>query len=1079
MRGGWEGNARLQDAVRRADSPIGLVAEVRTVDGRVLIQTSADWAALTVASGSASALASGGIRITASESTLLEHTTDDSTDSTNLTTAHPFDALIITHLGAGASSREFHTLTARLDPRANGGNPKTVDHFIAELFRISRKVGADEIHVEPIGRSDPVTASGEVAADFDFTFQTTSGRYPTVGDPFVAEEGASASSHPETLVRIVAYQSDGSLADNVSWLSDSAQGASKTDSSTYSVTHYSIIAATRHAQAQQGATVWENGGTVSNMPRFSFTRSSHSAATIGAAGDNPIADISGTGSLTIVARGEEWGDSSITWEIYDGSSTWYECVDGDIIGQDNTETLNGVTYGNDLSAIPTTGPWDLRVTLTPSTGGLRSPVARDFGIERIATLDLAGVTEVRGGARTLDLDTLIANIPKCEIDLLKTGERDFRDYGSLLLSGYHIGDIEVALWVGDPSGTYLHRSEWMLHSVWEIEDYRSLSDRHTLVCVSPLRVLTTTRMPPFVVTSGNDGTREAILVSGTRKAVWASLADTYGSLPARFRGPGVEDTTNTVSKYVRRGTVKEELDRVAFLGGDANIESQGRLKAVKVMRDEPVDYIVAAFPIGSYTTPGLGPGFSGRIDEYFVRYNYEESDERFEDERRYLNATAITKLGGPGIDSTRELDEEAARWITTQALADAVGDRVPKYFGNGRMLWPIEAIDRNPQLEQGDVVTIEADLFVARSPINDQAIRGRLTAQGVVANIGDMWGQRLDVWIPGFEYIALSTGTTTLDVGPIPVIYHVEERIIAAGARGDSTWKRALTISSTNMLSVKVAVASYIQTWGIDSGSYPSTTIPAYNYTVDTSALGELLAHVVKDSVGAEETYELVWDEYNLLPGAQGGRTITLTPYSQAAGAGVAGRAITLSTRSIPDYENVVRVTTTRDRRIDNNDVPGVGGQDLDMDNTANGFAFSWTNNEGASVDISKVRFYLKATGSPTGNINAEIYSDSSGLPGTALSTSALTAASSVTGTYAAYDLDWTTPYTVSDGTTVHIAVEYSAGDASNYITVEADDAGSCSELNGSWAAGPADRSLLQRLYIEEDVEEYYSREAV
>lgn len=1066
MRSGWEGNTRLQDFVRRVDSGAGFVVEVATVDGVDIIQSESEWSALTTASGSITSFDRGGVAITATETTLLSHGPDDGTTVTNLTTATPFNALLIEHIGVDAESREFHTLTARLDPRANGGNPKTVDHFIAEIYRVAREGTTEgEIFLELLGRSDPVDATGEVEADFDFSFATPSGRYPVAGPPPLN----ASPSRPQTLVRIIAYQADGALADNVAWMTDSAEGATKTNGSSYSVTHYSVIASTNEGQAQEGASVYELGSAVASMPEFSFTRSNFATTVKGAVGDNEIADISGSGDLTLVARGETPADSTLTWEIYDGTSTWYEFVDGDIIGQDNETTINGVVFGNDLSSVPTTGPWDVRVTLTPSTGGLRTPIAREIGVERISTTSFAKIAEMTGGARRLDPLTLKAAIPKASIHVMKSGEKDFRDPGTLLLSGNHIGYIEVRVWVGDPSGTYLHRSEWLLHSIWEIEDYENQADRHVLNCLSPLRRLRIP-IPPFVPTSGNDGTRDAVEVSGTRKAAWAEVVDTLAGLPARWRGPGVEDTTHSIQKTITEGDAKDEADRIALLGGDTNIESQGRIKAVAVMRDEPVDYIHARFPIGSYTPRRITPGYGSRVDEYFVPYAWSDTDGRFENERRYLNATAIEKLGGAGLNTTQKADAETSKWVITEALADAFGARAPKHLGNGLILWEIDAIERNPQLELGDMVAVETDMFVARSPINDQPIRGRLVAPAIVAGVFDRWGQRLELWVPGFEYISIGSGDVTYEVGPVPVIFGVDERMLTAGVvNSEQAWNRELTVYHQNTQSIEIEHGGYLKPLGIDDPGWPSTIVSGYTYTASVTP-GQPLRHVIQAG-GSDATYALNWDENNLLPGAQGGATLTLTPYSKAAGAGLAGRAITVTAKSIPDYEDLVRIVETVDRRIDNNDTPGIGGFDLDLDNASNGFAFEWTNNEGESVDISVVRFYLKATGSPTGSAIGRIYSDVSSLPSAILATTSTLDVTTVTGSYVAYDLDFAAPYTVANGTTVHVGIAYSAGTASDYVSVEAENAGSHSELNGSWAAGVASRSLLWRLYVEDQIE--------
>lgn len=765
MRAGWEGNERLQDFVRRVDSGASLIAEVVAVEGHDTKRTKSQWAAGSPSGGSIDVLDDGGVRLGEAQSTLVTHGPDDGTATTGLTSSPPFDTLVVEHLGSGAESREFHTLTARLDPRADGGQPKTVDHWIAEAYRISRIEGADIVHVELIARSGPVDATGEVAADFDFAFQPVSGRFPVAGLP---PEGDEDARRPKTMFRILALQADGSIADNVSWLSDSAAGSQITDSSTYLVTHYSVIEATSEESARQGGSVFELGGVVNNMPDFTLTRANYpNTVVVTFSGAADIDNITGSGDLRIVARGEEWGDSSLTWEIWDGTSSWVECVDGDVLGQDNRVTIDGVVYGSDLSSIPTTGPWDVRVTLTPSTNGLRSPVAVEFGIERVSTTSLAGAATFHGGIQQItDLTTLVAAIPSAQIRIPKTGEKDYRGYGTELVVAHHTGDVEVRVYVGDRNDgkreQYLHRSEWMLSSVWDLDDYGTTDEDVVLDVLSPLRLLRKP-IPPFVVVTGNDGTREAVTVSGTRKAAFEELLDSLVALPARYRGPGVEDTTHSVAKTIMESDALDEINAVAFLGGEAVVESQGRIKAVKVMRDEPIDYVVARFPIGTYEPRGrFGPGFNARLDEFFVRFNWESSREAFDSEHRFVNATAFDKLGGAGLLAETRLDDEICKWIISTALADAVGERHPKHFGNGQIVWPIRAKDgyRNPALEVGDVVAIETDLFAALSPINAQPIRGPVTAAAIIV-MADPWGQELDLWVPGFEYIVAGVGDVT------------------------------------------------------------------------------------------------------------------------------------------------------------------------------------------------------------------------------------------------------------------------------------------------------------------------------
>jgi hypothetical protein len=757
VRAGW--NPRLESLVRAVDSRARLIAEVVTVEDSDVRRVKSEWDAATVSSGSRETLVDGGARIQATTSTAISSGADDGANTTNLgDLPNPFAAVVIEWLDAGAEDREIHTLVARLDPREDGGQPKTVAFWIAEISRITRwevnnEAGANDFTVEQIGVADPVAAAGEVEADFTFTFQGFSGRRPVVGP--APRDGSF--SRPLTLIRILAVDADGAPADNVTWLSNAASGSSVTDSSTYLATHRDIAAAGSQHGEQRGGTAWVIDDTINNMPEFTLSRASYAQTVLTFTGAADFDALTGSDDLVIVARGETPSDSALTFEIDDGGG-YVECVDGDVIGEDNT-----AAGGSDLSGVSTTGPWDMRVTLDPSTSGLNSPVVRDFGIERTTKTVLTRAAEVAGGLRRVDPITLKGNIPVAQIDILKTGERDFRDYGSNLLTAHDIGSIEVRVWIGDPSGDHLARSDWMLDSVWDLEDYANQNDRHRLKCLSPIR-RTRIPIPPFIATGGGDGGRDSVEISGTLKECWDELLDTFTSLPARLRGPGVENTTNTALKLIENSDLKDELDAVAYLEGSGVIESQGAVKVVRMMRDTPGDTPVAYFPLGSYTPIEIGPGYSSRVDEFFVPYNWEAAKESFDNERRVFNTLALTALGGVGIDTTGRLADETAKWINSEALADLVAVRAPKHFGSGLITWRIRANDRNPHLEVGDPVLVETDLFVGRSPIDGREIRGPVAAIGIVYEVADFWGRDLGIWIPSLDRILPSTGTVARDL---------------------------------------------------------------------------------------------------------------------------------------------------------------------------------------------------------------------------------------------------------------------------------------------------------------------------
>lgn len=763
MRTNWEGNNRLQHFVRAVDPGAALLAEVvRVIDASVK-ELQEEWNQGTVTGGSVDFPASGGARLDAGTTSAISQPVDDGTDVTGLSHIPTFDAIVVEWLD-GDPDRQIRNLIARLDPRDDGGQPLVVAEWRAQLFRVKQigTKGEGIWEVEPISHEVVVIPTGEVPSDVTFDFldgsATGGGPYPRVGAAPIHPDGAATL--PLTVVRIIGLEEDGTPAANVTWLADSASGSEITDSATYSVIHYRLLTAGGAGTGEfSGGTVWAIDTPVGNMPRFTLNRASYTAATVTFDGTEEVPDLATVAGAVpaIVARAHVPVGTSVLYEISDDGIAWFTCADGDVIGATNT----GIG-GNDLSSVATTGPWDIRVTLTPDASGFLTPFVREFGIERIVLTELTGQAEITGGLRQIDPQTLKGNIPRAEVAILKTGERDHRDYGSRLLSENHAWQLEVRVWVGDPTGTFLNRSEWMLHSVYLIDDYRNEDDAHVLECISPMQLLRR-RIPPFVPTTGNDGDRTAVeYAAQTPAVVYADILDNQVGLATRYRGPGVEETGFTIGKTVKRADAKDELDRVAFLVGYSVIESQGRIKAVPVMRDGAGAGVPQAFfPIGSYTPGRIGPGLTSRTDEYFVRYNWNGSRGDFDDERRYVNGAAI--VFGQGLETTDELDAETGEWISTEALADLVGRRFPLHFGNGLILWALEGIDRHPELEPGDVVAIETAEFVARSPLNNEPVLGPIYALAVLTTVADHWGHGLVAWVPGFDKIVLLNGTVTID----------------------------------------------------------------------------------------------------------------------------------------------------------------------------------------------------------------------------------------------------------------------------------------------------------------------------
>lgn len=769
MRAGW--GERLRAAVQRGDSCAGKIAEVVVVEDSDIRSTRAEWTASTRTN--VSVLGGGGVALTPSSTARITHTTaTDATDITRLTNGTPFDGILIEWSGDEAPFRELRNFTARLHPQVNGGNPKTVAYWTLEVYRVTRVTDQD-LQVELIKRRT-MDASGTVASDVTFDLAGFNGQYPRVGP---APSGTGLS-RPMTVIRIVATQDDGTIADNISWVGSSTGGNDQSGTG-YTVTHYTF----NDLPPASGVTEWFYQDDRTDLPRFTLNEATYSDGDVEFTSANDFDALTGSGDIVVVLRGSEPDDSAIRGFIWDGSA-YVRCYDGDVVGENNEVTIDGQTFGGDLSGVSTTGPWDMRVYLDTSTDALSTPIVRDFGLERVTRTNLAGAARVTGGGQRIsDLTTLKGNIAAADIEIAKSGEKDYDDYGSRIFATKHIGQMEVRVWIGDLTGTELARSEWMLHSVWEIENYVNLADAHRLRVVSPLRRLRKI-VPPFIVTGGGpDGTRTAVEYNDDIFAVWSDIVDTLLELPARYVGPGPSDETTTIAKVVRKSDGKNELDAVSYLDGGTNIESQGKVRHVRVLHDDPADeQPVFRLPLGSYTPLEIGPGFDARTDEFFVKYNYSEASQSFEDERRHFNAAALTNLGGAGLNTTQELRDEVAQWIRTSALADSVGRRVVNHFGTGEILWHVRPMERMPHLEIGDVGTIETDLFVARTPITERELRGRLNTLCIVVGVDDIDGSGLWLWVPSYELMTVTEAASTLSgFADTPEVTGLETTINEAG----------------------------------------------------------------------------------------------------------------------------------------------------------------------------------------------------------------------------------------------------------------------------------------------------------
>jgi hypothetical protein len=243
------------------------------------------------------------------------------------------------------------------------------------------------------------------------------------------------------------------------------------------------------------------------------------------------------------------------------------------------------------------------------------------------------------------------------------------------------------------------------------------------------------------------GRREVVTYANTTlKDVYDDLLTNRLSIPVNLIGPGVEDDTTTVSKQItglrkrspgsKDVIAKTELEAIACLADAAIGSSAGRITAFDLSDGQPINAVFVARRINIGET---SPGHERRMPEYFVPYRWDAIAEEFKDEVRAFHTDSILKIGTVGLGPPKWLDEEIAKWIDTDALAETVGTRVVERLGTGEMLWGFTSSDRYPELEVGDVVAVETDQFVSRDPNLDVEIRGRRFVVGPLQRAGAGW----------------------------------------------------------------------------------------------------------------------------------------------------------------------------------------------------------------------------------------------------------------------------------------------------------------------------------------------------
>jgi len=300
----------------------------------------------------------------------------------------------------------------------------------------------------------------------------------------------------------------------------------------------------------------------------------------------------------------------------------------------------------------------------------------------------------------------------------------------------------------------------------------------------------------------------------TLKAVFEDLLFNQLALPARYRGPGIEDAVTTVSKTVLQPTSriyerdnitsKTEVDALLELAGMALTTSQGRVTALDLFGRKNV---AAIFPADEVRVLSVTPGYEQRIPEFFVKWGWDGVSQDFRDEVRAFNGPALLALSDTRLDPPKEEDEEVCKWIADEALAKRLAQRKVEAFGLGLLQWEFELAYPHPEIF-GDLVALEVDQFVARDPVAARALAGRLWAMGLAFPL-DAWGRRFRFFIRSYADILSSNepADRALSATQMGVSGYVGE------AAGDATGDK-LTVywsGSSGVQSVRIATSTVSQ----------------------------------------------------------------------------------------------------------------------------------------------------------------------------------------------------------------------------------------------------------------------------
>ncbi|GIW91554.1 MAG: hypothetical protein KatS3mg109_1986 [Pirellulaceae bacterium] len=715
MRSNW--TTALEERTRCASPTAGPILELTATVQEHSRKTVADWQQADSTTGLA--ITDTGVTLTDNTTTLATFTGPGNGYLTDLDPSGTI-AVAVVRWGTVDPGLQIDRVIARLHPQRNAGQAKTVAKWVMQMYTQVEDAILGELTLFT-ALHDPISVDATGTSEADVTFDLRNLGYPV--RPMAMLPEPSSTQRAVTVIVIKALKADGTPADNVGWAID---------------TNQTSVISNGHKIESAVADPRPFGWLLSagsGAPLLTLDRGSFTAATITFTINPFTFGATPSDDVEFTVEAEVPFGTSIKAEVRNDADTgWVEFKDGQL--------------HSDVGVSKRTS-YKLQVTLTPNANGTATPRLTKLGVREVRRYPLPREADFEGGIQSIDPVTLKARIAEITVSVLRSGERDYLDTITNILSGNDLDSLALRIYWGDPDRP---RNEWMLWDAFIIGDWVASGPRVQIVARSPLAKL----RGALPVPSG--GIRSPITYTNqTLKAVYDDLIDNQLALPGRFRGPGVSSTAYTVTKKISDSDIKTELDAIAYLAGSAVVSSQGVVRAVDVYGDKSV---ARFFPREIQRVMGVSPGFSERRPELFLRYQWDEASGAYKAERKYINSTALTKLGVDHTDYDPWLPDDISKWIDNDTLADAVGDRAVRLLGTGLIQLQIETTLPFPELELGDMVAVETDDLIARDPLNGRRVRGWAWVLGVVVST-DVTARRFTIWVRSYSDIFVSASAIT------------------------------------------------------------------------------------------------------------------------------------------------------------------------------------------------------------------------------------------------------------------------------------------------------------------------------